>query len=234
MIRVDIHEVGSAIPAILKPFAEIDLAAYNVQGHSDYSWTCFDGTDTEVERKQWSEISNIEAVEEQLFQHMKLKPEAHHVLLIEGVMVPDPQGAAVLKATSNPSVWVKGFKLRRPSNAIQSWLYRVGRYVQVVHTTDAHDSASTILGMYKSDQKEEHNTFKRNYSRPTYHVLPQVSKIMGMYPGIGESKASALEAKYTTVWNMIHASSVDLATVSGIGKVLARRILKEIGRPDVE
>lgn len=234
MIFVDIHEKGSGIPQNIQPYVETILDAYNVQGHSDYHWQCFDASYVEVERKQWSEISNIEAVEEQLFEHMRLMPSAHHVLLIEGIMVPDPGGAAVLKATKNPIIYARSFKLRRPSSAIQAWLYRVGRYVQVVHTADSYDSASTILGMYSSDQKEEHSTFSKNYARPTYHVLPQVSKLMGMYPGIGEAKATALEARFSTVYNVLHASTVELATVPGIGKVLARRILKEVGRPDVD
>ena len=219
---------------LVKPHAPVTVGAFNAQGHSDYHWWDALGVQVEVERKTYGEVyQSVDDVEAQLFEHMTKFPKARHVFLLEGLTVQTWKGMALLKPSKGKDIYIKGWESPRNMKGIWSKLYRIGQYVEIVPSPSTESSATILLAMYESDKKAEHSTFNRNYSRPTYHPNPQVSKLMGAYPGIGERRATALMAEFTTLWNVLNAGVEDLVKVPGIGKILARRILKEAGRPDV-
>lgn len=233
MLNLDNNE-PTIILELLKPCVELNIGAWNQAGHSDYHWTNSQGKWVEVERKTWGEIfADVHAVEEQMYRHLRRWPEAYHVFLLEGLAVPTVRGMSNLRSTKNNTIWVKGYDTPRNSKSIKAWLYEIGKAVDIMPSSSMEDSATTLLAMYENDQKSEHRTFSRNYTRPTYTPNYVVSQIMGMYPGIGETRATALWAKFTTLWNLVNASVKEIQEVHGIGPVLARRILREAGRPDI-
>lgn len=234
MIFIDVHEPSDAVVRLSK-FIPATVGAFNVDGtwHSDYHWQCNNGQWVEVERKQWMELSDMDGVEEQLYRHMRAFPQARHVLLIEGLAVPNHNGLTVLKRSGNPKIWIETYSLRRPPSAFYSKLYQINRFMEIVYSSSWDETVSLLHSMYTTDQKEYHNTFARNYAKVTYNPNPQVSILMGMMPGLGEVRASALIREFNTVWNVLNASVKELTAVRGIGETIARGLLRGLGRPDV-
>ena len=238
----DLNE-PTTILDLVKPHTLVTVGAYNAQGHSDYHWQDSSGKWIEVERKTYGEVfADIHAVEAQMFEHLTLFPTRYHVFLLEGLAVPSWKGMTILKNTKN-GIYVKGYESPRNIKGIWSKLYSMSRSVDIIPSPSQEASASILLAMYENDKKAEHTTFNRNYARPTYKPNPVVSKLMGMYPGVGETIATALAYEFSTIWNIINATVEDIAKVKlavtekgtqrSVGPVLARRILKEVGRPDV-
>ena len=107
--------------------------------------------------------------------------------------------------------------------------------MEVIQTTSLRETATALVAMYESDMKddEEHMTFRRHIKQSQFHPNPAVVQLMGVSPGLGDKRASALIAKFGTVWNVIKAEPSDLVQVEGIGPTLAHQILQRVGRPDV-
>ena len=56
---------------------------------------------------------------------------------------------------------------------------------------------------------------------------------MGGHLGIGAVRAEALIKRFGTVYNVATATPEMLASVEGIGKAVAVKFLRGVGRPDV-
>jgi len=56
---------------------------------------------------------------------------------------------------------------------------------------------------------------------------------MGEGLGIGPTRAEALIRRFGTVYNVLKASTQELAEVEGIGAKLASQLLRGVGRLDV-
>ncbi|KKK90869.1 hypothetical protein LCGC14_2718630, partial [marine sediment metagenome] len=94
------------------------------------------------------------------------------------------------------------------------------------------------------DQKEGHNTFHRYLKDITFHPNPMVQRLMGMggHLGIGATRAEALIRRFGTVYNVATATPEMLEAVEWkdqkgrvqrIGKAVAVKFLRGVGRPDV-
>lgn len=232
-LAVDLNE-PQLITSLLAQSIEFEVGPLNTNGDSDYTWLTLEGTRKQVERKTWAELlGSIDAVEEQMQRHLNERPDDEHVFLLEGMAVAMPKGVGLVESTKKPNVYiVKGQRHERLAGSY-AWLYEIGKYVEVVYTPSGEETATMLLAMYNADQKEEHRTLQRHIKKADFHPNPQVLQLMGVAPGLGEKRASALIRNHGTVWNVLSNKPDVLMRTEGIGKVLATRILKRIGRPDV-
>ncbi|KKK94413.1 hypothetical protein LCGC14_2683100, partial [marine sediment metagenome] len=122
-----------------------------------------------------------------------------------------------------------------PMKGAYAWLYEVGKYIEVYQTPTYGATLSMLTAFYKADQKPEHTTFHRYLKDITFHPNPMVQRLMGMggHLGIGATRAEALIKRFGTVYNVATATPEMLASVEGIGKAVAVKFLRGVGRPDV-
>ena len=239
-LEIDNNEPTALISAIAPSVDFYEVGPLNHNGHSDYIWRTGDGIYKEVERKTWPELlSSIDKVEEQLQRHLLDQPSAEHVLLIEGVAIGDQAGSRVLKQTKS-GVFVKGQQYTARMSGVYSWLYEVGKYLEVIQTHCQDDTATALVAMYKADQKDEHTTLRRHIKMTDYNPDPVIQQFMNMIPssgafrgGIGEKRAIALRRHYNSVYDICNTSIEELIICDGIGRTVAKSLLIALGRTDV-
>ena len=107
--------------------------------------------------------------------------------------------------------------------------------VQVIETRNVQETADRILILSHLLQRppERHSGLKTIYSEPP----PMVSllgrpslmrRIAHQLPGVGWSRAEAIEQVFPTVTALINATEKELAAVDGIGKGTARDIREAV------
>ncbi len=232
---IDVHE-----PVLMKSLlAQVGFQQYDLNGAgwADYYWENAEGRVRHVERKTWGELSDLDAVEEQLHRHLTKNPEASLTWLLEGVATPSDHGFTTYKEAHSRgnALFVANSSQHRPLKLIFSWLYGIGKFVEVVQTSSLLATATFLTAMYQSDQKaaSEHTTLQRYYKQVTWHPNPQVSKLMSVGDGIGSVRAEALIRKFGTLWGVLEADPVEIARVPGIGLATAKKLLQRVGRGDV-
>jgi len=219
----------AAVPVLIRPL--------NDEGYADYLWPGADGWH-QWERKQVGELAaGLDSVEDQLRREAQAHPEVKLGLLVEGVATPSAFGTQIWSKPrgTGRDVWYKGREQTLRYAMIAAWLYQIGKFVEVVHTADYMSTCATLVAMYQSDQKENHTTMERYLKPITWRPNKQVESLIaiGHGVGIGAAKAEALIKKHGTIYNILMADPKVLATTDGIGKVLATRLLRSVGRPDV-
>ncbi|KKM79520.1 hypothetical protein LCGC14_1349100 [marine sediment metagenome] len=234
---IDVHEPAEALPT-LSPVIPCAVQPLNSEGYADYLWTGVDGRQ-QVERKTWYEIlADLDSIENQLRRQLQAHPNVRLILVVEGVAVPSPTGTTVFKETTKGKRHLfyagKSYFLG-PMKGAYAWLYEVGKYIEVHQTPTYGSTLNMLTQFYKADQKEGHTTFQRYLKEMTFHPNPMVVRLMGMgsHLGIGPARAEALIRKFGTVYNVATASPEQLAAIDGMGKAIAVKFLRGIGRPDV-
>jgi hypothetical protein len=211
----------------------------NESGYADYLWPCYDGGQTQAERKQWTEIlAGMDAVEDQLRRQIEAHPGVRTMLVVEGIALPGPGSTLLYRA-----VEAKGKRGRHlmicqtvyntSLSMAYAWLYQISKHMEVYFTSDLTATCTALMAFCKADMKAEHTTFQRYFKKVDWHPNPQVQKLMCMAGGLGPRRAEALIAEFGTVWGVLKADPKDLQQVSSIGSALAVKILREAGRPDV-
>jgi ERCC4-type nuclease len=235
MLSIDSHEPAEA-EAYLAPSIEDGVKRYplNERGFADYQWETWEDEIVHVERKTWGElIGSVPKIEDQLRRHIANQPTGRLILLLEGMITSTPIGVSILKATNRDRVWVAGRATTYRPGQLYAWLYQIGKHMEIYQTSDYKGTCSALAAFYKGDQKEEHTTFKRHFKEVAFNPNPQVTQLMGVFPGIGEQRAIKLIDRFSTVWNVIKAQPEELMSVDGIGPKLSRQLLQRVGRPDV-
>ena len=230
-LQIDIHEPSADFIRYCANSCPLEVSDLNNKGYADYLWAGKE-RNVQVERKQWGELlQDLDKVENQLRGHLLRHPDMQTILLLEGVPRASQKGTLVLRSSSS------GFNLGHESgiriSQIYAWLHQVQRFCTVIQTPRYEESVIALVAMYKGDQKAEHTTFQRHYKQVSFHYNPFVRVVMGASDGIGEKKAENLIAKFVTPYNVYTAQPKELETVDGIGPTLAKKILREFGRPDV-
>ncbi|KKM14862.1 hypothetical protein LCGC14_1701890, partial [marine sediment metagenome] len=155
-----------------------------------------------------------------------------------GVAVPSVGGTTIFKEI----ITGKGHFFRAgksyflgPAQGAYAWLYEVGKYIEVHQTPTFNATCTLLAAFYKADQKEGHTTFQRYLKEMNFHPNPMVQRLMGMgsHLGIGPARAEALIRRFGTVYNVAVAMPEELAAVDGMGKAVAIKFLRGVGRPDV-
>jgi len=134
---------------------------------------------------------------------------------------------------------------------LYAWLYRLyAAGVQTFPTVNYVMTAKAIAAVYKNCQRpdEEHSTLNRYFipritlskgsapERKRVTIREQNPFIRGLMAlsivyrlDIGEKKATALyDAGYKTLLDLAYAGEKELCAVSGVGKVIARGLLKAL------
>lgn len=244
MIEIDVHEPHEMVQ-LLRPIGNAQVTTLNTDGWPDYRWRTHDNRIKMVERKTWGELcSNPDRIEEQLLRHLTKHPSAELIFLLEGIAVQsDLDTLQELKQTKS-GVWVKGYRHSKAASPrrIFPLLYRFSEYMQVVQTTTLTETALMLCAMYESDQKDNHETFKRNIKLVEFNTDPRVTSLMGSAPGLGNKRATDIIAATGTFWNFASAGFVgdvaikdwrELTKIAGIGETTVRNVLRGYGRPDV-
>jgi len=234
MLNIDQHEPPGAMAAMASA-VPCQVAVLNERGWADYMWKRADGGYTQVERKTWGELlGSIDKIEDQLRRHKANQPDARLIFVLEGLAVPNFSGTTLLRSTNKDRVFTAGYTTTQRMSQVYAWLYQVSTFVEVFQTPTTDATYSALTAFYKGDQKDEHRTFQRPFKEITYHPNPQVVQLMGLLPGIGEKRATALIKKFSTVWNVVSASPKELQKVEGIGPTLSTTMLRKIGRWDID
>src|SRR3990167_4206960 len=149
MITVDSHEpdiaktiISQSVPCIVE-----DL---NNHGWADYRLTDFRGAYVHVERKTWGELlSNISSVEYQLRRHLTNQTDSRLLFILEGISVPTPEGTSILRATNKNVVYVKGHTSSIRLSQIYSWLYQIGKFIEIYTTPNYEATCMALISFYK-------------------------------------------------------------------------------------
>ena len=237
LFGIDVHEPKEALPT-LSPVIPCAVQPLNSEGYADYLWSGAEGKQ-QVERKTWYEIlGDLDSIENQLRRQLQAHPSIRLILIVEGVAVPSATGTTVFKETTKGKRHLfyagKSYFLG-PMKGAYAWLYEVGKYIEVHQTPTYGATLNMLTAFYKADQKENHTTFQRYLKEITFHPNPMVQRLMGMgsHLGIGATRAEALIKKFGTPYNVVTATPEILASVDGIGKAVAVKFLRGVGRPDV-
>ena len=232
-ISIDVHEptqaqtlIGQSIPC--------EVRSLNSDGWADYRWQDYAGSYVHIERKTWGELlTSVDHVEDQLRRHLANQTTARLRLLLEGIAVPNISGSSILRPANREAIYIKGHSSSIRLSLIYAWLYQIGKYVEIYTTPNYETTCIALVAFYKGDQKEEHTTLHRYIKKVDSHPNVQVTQLMGLLPNVGAKRAESLIDRFTTVWNIVSTSPEELATVDGIGKVLSKQILRQVGRTDV-
>jgi len=213
--------------------------SFNAKGIPDYHFLAYDLHRIGISRKQMGELlSSLDNTEEQLRRDIVGVNELY--LLVEGVMPSsdiDAHGKPILQTwipTKDGKFLRKGRTFNISCSFLYAWLYQIDKAgITFVNTFDWTDSANAIVSIFRNAQKKEHTTLQRYIKqkivpKPYNHHVETLMGISGAK--IGEKTAKALIARYHTTWAVIHQEPEELAMTEGIGMVVARRILKAIGR----
>ena len=234
MLEIDTHEPLEALPR-MQQVVPAKMSPLNDQGWADYKWDGVDGVH-HWERKQWSELtSGLDDVEWQLRQEAQRHPEARLGLIVEGVATPGMIGTQLWSRSRKSDVIYKSREQTLRYPMIAAWMYRVGKFIEVMYTADFTSTCALLVAVYQSDQKTDHGTFERYLKPITWKPNPQVEMLaaIGHGVGVGPAKAEAIIKQFGTVWNVLSADPKQLIAAEGVGKALASRLLRKVGRPDV-
>ena len=220
-------------PPVMKRFlGQTDIqytwSNYNNQDHSDYWWERHDGIIKEVERKTWGEIlSNLDKIEEQISRHLDRKPNAEHVLLLEGPIT--IKGGDIVTFKNKGIKWEASRYYKQNLNGVYAWLYQVSHYLTIIPSSNVVTSAAALGAMFKSDGKSDHATLQRNYSIRDFNRDPVIERYMGMLQGISEKRAKTLRNAFPTVAALVAANRNDIIVLPGFGPAIADNIMRQLG-----
>jgi len=232
----DNHE-PSAMFLMLNQSVPSTMLGLNDQGFADYLWRGYEGP-SQAERKTVTDLLGIDSlahIEDQLSRQKEAHPDIRLMLIIEGIATPTPTGTTTwYESRTNKRIMHSGREFKLPLQTVYAWTYQVSRFLEVYFAPNMLCTARMLVAFYKSDQKENHNTFRRYRKPMDWHPNPQVQGLvsLGKGTGIGTVHAEALIARFGTCWHVLRASPSDLASVEGIGITTAQKLLRRIGRTD--
>jgi len=230
---VDEFEPLEDILPLLQQSIPATVGQLNRFGFADYFWQAYDMHTIQVERKQNGEVlSDLDAVEEQLVR--EYNSAAENIIIVEGYIVPTASGCGTLKQVKGKSIRYISREYRVSYSMFMSWLWQLDK-CGITHffTADLSGTAMLLSTMYKNSQKAEHSTMRR-YIKPRIHIEernPQVLSLMGVVGAeLGEVRARALVKKFGNLHRVVNATEEEICQVDGMGKVLARKLLRSVGR----
>jgi hypothetical protein len=170
-----------------------------------------------------------------------------------GVSAPSSRdlGAKIFAYPVKPSGFIEhghSFTTVRMSE-LYAWIYRLSQLgVNTYYTNNWEETARFLIAVYRNEQKppDEHTTFKRIY-RPRIYIRSEkdMSKeeleehrltksllfLSAAYKlGIGEVKAKALAARFCNILDIAIAPISELTETAGIGKAMAEKLQRSLGR----
>lgn len=157
-------------------------------------------------------------------------------LLIEGVWREEP-GTGILQEYARGG-WrdVLVGQSRFKADELENWLTSMEtKYgLRVRRADNFAQSCYTVARLYRWWQKpwEKHVSGKVIYQPPAPTVLttkvPLVQRMANCLDGVGWERSAAVAARFPTPVDMIATTEADWEMIPGIGKVLAKRIVKSL------
>jgi len=156
--------------------------------------------------------------------------------------ITDKNGVTVATLTSG-----RGHDI--PISAYYAWIYGLQRVgIHTFHTNNWEETARFLITVYKNEQKppEAHSTFQRIY-RPKVHIKKEKDMtkeelethkltkallfLSSAYNlGIGEVRAKALAERFCNIMDISLASLSELTATEGIGRAMAEKLQRSLGR----
>ena len=124
-------------------------------------------------------------------------------------------------------------------SALAAWIHRLGEAgIATYYTVNWIHTARTLSVIYKNEQKpqEEHSTLQRVVKpkirlRKAEPLLKAIMFLSSAYElGVGEKKAQAIVERFCNLLDIATADVSELCECEGIGRVLAEKILRALGR----
>lgn len=122
---------------------------------------------------------------------------------------------------------------------LYAWIHRLAKAgIATYHTDNWIGTARLLSAIYRNEQKppENHSTLQR-VVRPRIHIkeadpfMKSLLFLSNAYQlGIGEKKARALADRFVCILDIATASVAELMEVEGVGKSMATKILRSLGR----
>ena len=232
MLLIDTFE-PAALEDLLKQVTDVTRTSLNAASMSDYYWQAVDGHTVQLERKQAGELlADINHCELQLQKYL---PNADEMgLIVEGIIMPEPEGTVVYKLSGDRRFFYRDGEYRVRFSLLMAWFWALDKCGITVYQVPTLEATAIAIGaMYSNSQKEEHTTLRRYIKEKIVAQSPDpyVLTLMGLRgAGLGETKAIALIEHFSTPFDVFVASEQELAEVKGIGKGIARKIHRSIGR----
>lgn len=259
MILVDEFEPDN-ITQLIRQSVPASVISLNKMHMSDYFFSGYDGTTFQVSRKQAGElVGNVDEAEAQLTDYYPNADVNYQLvegwispLPIKGIEIHDHSKASVSVRELGLGQKIYCYQVQ-PNGKIErghsfstinttmlyAWLHRLDRAgISTYWTTNWTETAKLLVAVYKNEQKppEEHSTLQR-VIKPRIAVKkpePLMKALMFLSDayelGVGEKKAKALCDEYVNLMDIAMADVEELSQVPGIGKTIARRVLKALGR----
>jgi len=229
------------------------VISLNQSLRADYYFGGEDGKSRQFCRVQAGELlSNIDSEEDELRRYYDNADESNQI--IEGLISPLPftkrSKVVSIRRCASPNTlfsykvaangYIHGEQAwDMSSSEYHAWIRGLNRTgIITYYTVNYIDTAKLLAAIYKNEQKQpdEHTTLNR-YTRPRIYIQDQnpfVKALMFLSAayrlGIGEEKAKAIATKYKTIFDVNMAEVSELCECSGIGKGIAEKLLKALGR----
>jgi len=123
------------------------------------------------------------------------------------------------------------------SSLLDAWIYQLSQDgINTYYTENSIRTAKLLATIYNNCQKppEEHTTLQRYY-RPRIVIKEQSPFIKALMfisvaykIGIGEDKAGAIAARYSSLLDIAMSSIDELREIEGIGKIIAEKLFSAI------
>lgn len=229
--HVVVDQLSSPVSMIeaIKAQVDVTVSVLTNTGFCDYVWWDLNGRSITMERKTVQDLSGrVDDLERQLKKALKVADLV--ILLIEGIMSPLGGATCLYNLKNDGNIYYRARTIARPYQYYMGFLFRLWQLgIPVIFTSCKDATVETIVELVRVSNKP--NTIFERYikNKPVVGVQnEQVYKLMGL--GLGEKRAVALIDRFKTVWNVLHATPEELATVDGIGLKTAQKLFEGVGK----
>lgn len=118
---------------------------------------------------------------------------------------------------------------------LEGWINTITNVAGVVvkRSGSRKETAALVLNLYRwwtektFEQHRSHVGFDES-QKPTLYKPSFIRRVAAEFPGIGWEKSSEVALKFGTLWNLVQADEKIWASITGIGKTLAKRAFELI------
>jgi len=216
---------------------------------------CFASIDEKLiacERKKVGDLCQCINDGRFLFQMQNCKEAGgdYLVLVLEGRYRRNPEDGLLEVPIWVPFVNAGGYYKRREEWQPVKPIMQFSRFDQyltelqrdagilVKHTENVRGTADTILALYQNFQtpQNEHKSLNQIFKPPTPSVQlvrpSLVRRIASELPGVGWQRSGVVAEHFPTVRAMVEADWKEWASLEGIGKKTAQKIVRSLGGSD--
>lgn len=148
------------------------------------------------------------------------------------------RGTGILQIPRGPKgTWVDAGRAHRRMmfRDLQAWIttFTIVAGIHVWRTRNRTETAQTVLGLYRWWRKgyKEHHGW-RGFDRsgaPTFVVDPPlVRRVAKELEGVDWVRSAAVADHFKTVFDMVLADEKEWESIDGIGRIISKRVVKEI------